>query len=864
MRLEGGNVSSESDASGLSATDDAAGICEDGSDNPCKKATSMPFAASLRQRNSFFVGRGALLRDLRANFQVPVRVGTAKVQVLSGLGGVGKTQIALEYAYRHFADYQFVFWINAAIELTIAAGFAQMAELLELPEAASRDQATAANGAKRWLAEEKGWLLILDNADSPTFVPPYIVANHEGHYLLTSRSDQFDEIGVPAPISVGVLTDVEATEFLLTRTGRSLAEGEERNAAAQVAEELGELPLALEQAGSYIASRKTAFSAYLAAYRSRRLELLSKGRPKTGDYTESVATTWSLNIEAVAAESTASAELLTYSAFLAPDNIPFELIVKGSDILGGAIEVALKDFYPDHDETLVDELLYPLTKYSLIDKNPVGRLYSMHRLVQVVIKSNLSVEEAPAKRTALIRALELTFPIVSYEYWPLCARLLSHAVAVVSTAPEDELNTAEAGTLLHRIAHYLEQTGDYHLSYSVYDKAIKVREKCLEHDNADLGTTVNNQGLVLHKLGNSRQAEPVLRRALAIREQAWGGEHPDVAQSLNNLAMAVADLGRLDEGEQLLRRAKEILDNQSDDDYFEAKMTALANFAGFLSRRDKNEEAEVIARDVVARRESRLGPDHPSVAFVLCHVAKLTARSGKLDEALENIERALAIQSAKIGVAHPDHGGARNIYGAILAGLGRYSDALAAYQAAGDIIAVSKGPDHPDIAMVLSNMGHCFGDLDNWDKAIEHYHRAIGLLLAKGVRGLMLATASHNLGHCYVRKRDGEKAKVCFELAIDIRRQILGEIHNDVATSTGNLALVEERIGNPERAEELYREVERIYCDLGNPKIEDYRGFLQNYLDFLSRAGKTPEAAVVSARLNAFWPEEVRGVSQAI
>ena len=352
------------------------------------------------------------------------RVGTAKVQVLSGLGGVGKTQIALEYAYRHFADYQKVFWINAATELTIAAGFAQMAELLELPEAASRDQATAVNGAKRWLAEEKDWLLILDNADSPTFVPPYIVANHEGHYLLTSRSDQFDEIGVPAPISVGVLTVEEATEFLLTRTGRSHAEGEERNAAAEVAEELGELPLALEQAGSYIASRKTAFTAYLAAYRSRRLELLSKGRPKTGDYKESVATTWSLNLEAVAAESAASAELLTYSAFLAPDNIPFELIVKGSDFLGGAIEVALKDFYANHDETLVDELLYPLTKYSLIEKNAEYRLYSMHRLVQEVIKSDLGTEEARAKRTALIRALELAFPIVSYEYWPLCARLL--------------------------------------------------------------------------------------------------------------------------------------------------------------------------------------------------------------------------------------------------------------------------------------------------------------------------------------------------------------------------------------------------------------------------------------------------------
>ena len=158
--------------------------------------------------------------------------------------------------------------------------------------------------------------------------------------------------------------------------------------------------------------------------------------------------------------------------------------------------------------------------------------------------------------------------------------------------------------------------------------------------------------------------------------------------------------------------------------------------------------------------------------------------------------------------------------------------------------------------MVLSNMGHCYGELGDLDKAIEHYCRAVGLLRAKMVDGLMLATASNNLGHCYIRKREGHNAKACFELAIDIRRRILGGIHNDVATATGSLAFVEERIGNPERAAELYFEVERIYCDLGLPKIKDHRGFLRNYVIFLNRAGNTQEAAVVSARLHTLWPDE--------
>lgn len=224
-----------------------------------------------------------------------------------------------------------------------------------------------------------------------------------------------------------------------------------------------------------------------------------------------------------------------------------------------------------------------------------------------------------------------------------------------------------------------------------------------------------------------------------------------------------------------------------------------------------------------------------------------------------HIERALTIQANTIGIVHPDHGRARNTYGTILEALGRHTEALAAYQTAGDIIALRNGPDHPDIAMVLSNMGHCYFELNDdkaINKAIELYRRAIGLLNSKGSRDLMLASVSHNLGYCYVRKRDGHNAKPCFELAAEIRRRILSDIHNDVAVSLGNLAFVEERLENPERAATLYREVECIYSDLGLPKNRDHLGFLQNYVFFLTRTGRTHEASVVQARLDSLWPDE--------
>ena len=214
---------------------------------------------------------------------------------------------------------------------------------------------------KRWLSSHEGWLLILDNADTPDIGKPFLPPEPRGHVLLTSRAQVFDTIGIVKPVELNEMSHAEARTFLLKRTGREYEGGPESNAASELAEELGFLPLALEQASAYIVLNKSLFQDYLNSLRKRRLELLNKHGPVAGDYHESVRTTWSMNFRQLEKESEAAADLLRLSAFLSPDSIPLEFLATGAPELGNLLSAALADVH--EDPVVLDETLAPLTQF---------------------------------------------------------------------------------------------------------------------------------------------------------------------------------------------------------------------------------------------------------------------------------------------------------------------------------------------------------------------------------------------------------------------------------------------------------------------------------------------------------------------
>ena len=360
-------------------------------------------------RNTFFTGREDVIKQLHDALAGGETA--ALTQAISGLGGIGKTQTAVEYAYRYRNEYEAVFWVRAETEAEIRTGFVDLARTLGLREAGEQDENLAVSAAQRWLASNNGWLLVLDNADNVDLVKAFYPSDAKGHVLLTSRASVFQSLGTVKPVELTEMPPDEALEFLFKRTMRERSDKAEEQAAADIANELGYLPLALEQAGAYITQIKCKFSEYLVSYKKNHLKLLERSGPVTGDQNRSVATTWTMNFRAVRRASRASADLLRICAFLSPDKIPVELLILGAAELGPALSKALED--AADDPLVVNEVLEPLSRYSLIRHDTDSDTFSVHRLVQEVIQANLNADGRRAWAERTVNALSASFPMRS-------------------------------------------------------------------------------------------------------------------------------------------------------------------------------------------------------------------------------------------------------------------------------------------------------------------------------------------------------------------------------------------------------------------------------------------------------------------
>ncbi len=259
-----------------------------------KRVWNIPY-----QHNPFFIGRKELLSRLRKQLRKGQKAALSQPQAMCGLGGIGKTQIAVQYAYEHCDEYQAVFWARAESHEALTSSFVEIAGLLDLPQKDEKDQTITVQAVKRWLQDNNGWLLILDNADEPKVVHEFLPTKFDGHILLTTRAQALG--GLAQRIEVDSFTPELGALFLLRRAMLIAADGalddtvqSDREVAIKISEELGGLPLALDQAGAYIEETGCHLAKYLERYQSQRAKLLQR-RDSNSDYPASVATTWSLS-----------------------------------------------------------------------------------------------------------------------------------------------------------------------------------------------------------------------------------------------------------------------------------------------------------------------------------------------------------------------------------------------------------------------------------------------------------------------------------------------------------------------------------------------------------------------------------------
>ena len=560
------------------------------------------------QRNPFFTGREAHLERLRKQLQ---ETGTAAITQsisISGLGGIGKTELALEYAHRHYPNvYRAALWVNAADE-TLQASYASLAQTLKLDEQSEQEQELVKRiqAVKDWLQTHTNWLLIMDNADDLPLAESFLPAQPRGHVVFTTQSQIIGTTARRARhIELEKMTSEEGLLFLLQRS--HVLEDETtldtvapyiREAALEVVELLGGLPLALDQAGAYIEGTRVSFTDYIKRYQSDRRRLLSKRgslKSKYSKHPEPVAVTFKLSFDKACEQHPLASDILQFCAFLHPDAIPEELFQHDDSL--------------KFDTSEFDDAIAALHRYSLIKRNTQEMTFSIHRLVQAVLIDALSPDLLNHWRVRVVLALNAAFPeadfaaplpILAFSDRALCERLQSHVLACASLTTHELDSLLEAAYLFHTASLYLSSQGRILEEEALLEKALSIWEKQLEADHPAIARSLEDLAHVYLVNGKYEQAEPLLVRELSMWEQHLGtDEHPDLDDKLDILAFTFCNQG-------------------------------------------KYEQAELAYQRVLRIREKHLGAEHPDTARPLLSLAEVLRDQGKHEQAEALFHRSLS------------------------------------------------------------------------------------------------------------------------------------------------------------------------------------------------------------------------------
>ena len=661
-------------------------------------STYWPRLASLREsghwsvpfpRNPYFTGRKDVLSRLHEGFSTDGL--RQPLQALTGLGGLGKTQTAVEYLYEHAGEYNSVLWVTGASREQAQGDLIAIAGLLNLPDRDSPDPLVVIRSVVHWLESNDRWFLVVDNVDDSPAVVDFLPTKPRGHVLITSRWDNLDAVGIPRPLRLDALSPSDAVSFLFARTTGDADDSAERTAAEELSLMLGYLPLALEQAGAYVKETSCSITDYVASFRRRSDQLLRVSVPATGRYEATVHSTWSINFDEVERASPGSADILRIVAFLAPDVIPEQLLIEGRNECGPHVAAALAG--ADEDKLLVLDLLRPLIRYSLVVRDPASRAITIHRLVQAVMRSRMTAEEQRMWATRAARAVNKAFPEASYDVWPLCDALLPHAKVAATIANDFAMTYEDVGFLLNEAAAFMRLRGDFEGSQNLHKQSLALRERELPADHPQLAESLNDVACLYLDLYEYESARPLFERALAISRARLPEGQQDHLLYLANLGLLYARLGWCQESEGLLLEAEHLAR--------ELGASQLYVYAGVLNslaevhlRQGRLEEAEEESRKSLELRRTIGNPE--KLGRTLVTLGEINKRQRAYAAAEELFLEALRLKSTVFGEDHAELIPALTRYAKLLTELGRSHEANDAEARAERIRARFRLPKYDD------------------------------------------------------------------------------------------------------------------------------------------------------------------------
>ncbi len=682
----------------------------------------IPFWSVPFRRNMFFTGREELLQQLHTRLSSQKRAALIPPQSISGLGGVGKTQTALEYAYQYRHEYHTVAWIRADSPEVLMSDFAALADLLNLPERDQPDQQCSVQAVKRWLSAMTRWLLIFDNTDELNYLYDFLPTSSRGHMIFTTRTQMTGTLA--ETLAVETWDAQEGASFLLRRAkiiAMDTPAGDiieaDRQLAIDISEILGGLPLALDQAGAYIEETGCGLLNYLDVFQSHQQELLNWRGDLAVYHPQSVMTTWSLLFEKLSQTNPVAVELLSLFALLDPDAIPEELFTQETAGPGAP----LASFAGNHLQ--LDRAIKELRKFSLVSRQPETNMLTIHRLVQAVLLDRMDDDTQRLCSERIVLAVNQMFAEASFETRAVCERFLAQAQRCARLIERWDMRFPEVTQLLHRLGSYLVLRSQITQAEHILKLALTIRAETLEPTHQLIAESLTDLGLLYFYLAKYEQAEPLMRRALTIRERALGLEDPQVAESLDNLALIYSVQKKYAEAEplylQALQLRKQILGNEH------AKVSeTLSNLGMLYFKQEKFVKAKSLFHRALTIREKNLGSDHPFVGVVLLNLAGAKRELKKYDQAEALFLKVLSMWEQAIGADESD-------VAYVLSGLARlyfaqsdYTRAEPLFQRARNIFEKTFGPRNSRVVERLKDLARIYSAKGEYDQA-EHYYRQV-------------------------------------------------------------------------------------------------------------------------------------------
>ena len=694
-------------------------------------------------RPVFLAGREELLAELDAQLAGDDNAGP-RVVALCGLGGAGKSSVAMEYAHRRLGEMGVAWQLPAKDPAVLAAGLGELAA--QLGAAEGGDPVAAVHAV---LAGSLAlWLLVFDNAPDRASVAPFVPPAGPGRVLITSQN----EIWPPGQaVQVPVLDPQVAAEFLVSRTGDA-----DRRAAMELARELGGLPLALEQAGAYVQASGGSLAGYLASFLQRRADLLSRGEPI--GYPETMITTWRLAFEDLQQAAPGAVGLLRLLAFCAPEAIPLRMLLQArlglAEQLAPEVSPVLMPLL--EDDLAAGDAIAALRRYSLVTPAADG-LVSVHRLVQAVTIDQMPAELAQAWRQAAAALVEAAIPGDTDlpRAWSASAMLLPHAQAVLAPTSrgmwqialylgysgsylaardlfqviaeahrEDGAYGAEhPGTLRARGNHaaWTGEAGDAAGARDQCAALLPVQERVLGPEHPDILTARGQLARWTGKAGDTAGARDQYAALLPVQERVLGPEHRDTLTTRGSLAywtgQAGDAAGARDQCAALLLVLERVLGPEHPDN-----LTARGNLAHWTGKAGDGEPG---ARDQYAAllpvRERILGPEHPYTLITRSNLARWTGAAGDAAGARAQFDALLPVQERVLGPEHPDILTSR---GNVARWTGAAGDAAGARDQYAALLPVHErilGPEHPYTLITRSELAHWTGAAGNAAGARDQY-----------------------------------------------------------------------------------------------------------------------------------------------